>query len=254
MSTRQAIVTGGGSGLGAVISDHLHRDNRHVIIIDRDNDAGSQLADRLRDGPGATSIECDLLDRAQLLQTMSRIATAGPLSLLVNNAGGWLPGPQFPDGDQWEDSLVLNLHVPMLLTKVAGPALRKEAPYGGAVVNIASSGGWDSDPYQSPEYGAAKAGLIRYTTASAGLRDRGIRVSCLIPHWIGLDRAKAEYERMSASDRELSGGLVAPDMIASTVVEHADDRNSAGRVTMIRANRAPYDVDPASYDPHRGAG
>jgi 3-oxoacyl-[acyl-carrier protein] reductase len=119
---------------------------------------------------------------------------------------------------------------------------------------IASSGGWDSDPYPSPEYGAAKAGLIRFTTASASLRNRGIRVSCLVPHWIGLDRARAEYERMSASDRERSGGLVAPDTIASTVVEHAHDANSAGRVTMIRANRAPYDVDPAGYDPHRAAG
>lgn len=59
---------------------------------------------------------------------------------------------------------------------------------------------------------------------------------------------------MSASDRELSGGLVAPDVIATTVVEHAHDHKSAGRVTMIRANRAPYDVDPASYDPNSNTG
>ena len=253
MNIRKAIVTGGGSGLGAVICAHLHRDGCHVVILDRDKRAGSLIANRLGDGPDATFIECDLLNRAQLHQTVSRIAAAGPLWLLVNNAGGWLPGPQFPDSDQWEDGLVLNLHVPMLLTKLAIPALSQGGPYGGAVVNIASSGGWDSDPYQSPEYGAAKAGLIRFTTASASLRDRGIRVSCLIPHWIGLDRAKAEYERMSPSARELSGGLIAPDTIAATVVEHAHDARSAGRVTMIRADRPPYDVDPADYDPHSGA-
>lgn len=137
MNNSKAIVTAGGSGLGAVISDHLHRDECHVIIIDRDESAGSQLADRLGESPGATFIECDLLDRAQLRQTVLGIAASGPLSLLVNNAGGWLPGAQLPDSDQWEDSLELNLHVPMLLTKIAIPALSKAGPDGGAVVNIA---------------------------------------------------------------------------------------------------------------------
>lgn len=242
-------MTGGGSGLGAVISRHLHREGCHVIILDRDRDAGADLADELGRGAGATFVACDLLHRGHLAEVTSRVTASGPLWLLVNNAGGWLPGSQFPDSDRWEDSLRLNLHVPMLLTKLALPALDG----GGAVVNIASSGGWDSEPYQSPEYGAAKAGLIRFTTAAASLRDRGVRVSCIIPHWIGLPRAQDEFQRLSLRDRELSGGLVDPDVVAATVTEHGNDPASAGRVTMIRAGLPPYAVDPAGYDPHRTA-
>src|SRR5690242_303677 len=174
MSNHRAIVTGGASGLGAIIARRLHHAARHVVILDRDHDVGAGLAAELGSGAGATFIECDLLDRQQLPAVVSRIQAAGPLRLLVNNAGGWLAGPQFPDGDTWEESLVLNLHVPMLLTRLLLPSLRG----GGSVVNIASSAGWGSDPYGSPEYAAAKAGLIRFTTAAAGLRNRGVRVSC----------------------------------------------------------------------------
>jgi len=39
----------------------------------------------------------------------------------VNNAGGWLPGPQFPDADAWGGVLDLNLRMPMLATKLALP-------------------------------------------------------------------------------------------------------------------------------------
>ncbi|MBO0812276.1 MAG: SDR family oxidoreductase, partial [Microlunatus sp.] len=144
--------------------------------------------------------------------------------------------------------LALNLQVPMLLTKIMLPALR-----GGSVVNIASSGGWDSGPYGSPEYGAAKAGLIRFSTAAGQLTDRGVRVSCIVPHWIGLPRATVEFRQLSPAEQRRSGGLVDPDVIAGTVIAHTEDPHCAGRVTMIRPQLPPYDVDPADYDPHRPA-
>jgi NAD(P)-dependent dehydrogenase (short-subunit alcohol dehydrogenase family) len=64
----------------------------------------------------------------------------------------------------------------MLATQLALDALR--AGGGGAVVNIASSAGIWWDAYDSPEYGAAKAGLIRFTTTLVGLRESmGVRVN-----------------------------------------------------------------------------
>ena len=64
----------------------------------------------------------------------------------MNNAGGWLPGPQFPDTDAWHRSLDLNLRMPMLATQLALPLMHD----GGAVINISSSAGWDSAAYGSP--------------------------------------------------------------------------------------------------------
>src|SRR5262245_24598855 len=82
----------------------------------------------------------------------------GRLDVLVNCAGGW-GAANFPaaSADEWQATLFLNLGAPMLATQLALDALR--AGGGGAVVNIASSAGLGLAPYDSPEYGAAKAGL-----------------------------------------------------------------------------------------------
>jgi NAD(P)-dependent dehydrogenase (short-subunit alcohol dehydrogenase family) len=249
MDGQLALVTGGAAGLGKIIAARLHQRGSHVIIADNDVVVGSRSAAELDSGPGASFVACDLFDRDQVVALVDSIdERTGRLRLLVNNAGGWLPGPQFPDGDSWERSLQLNLAVPMLLTQLALPQLRA----GGAVINIASSGGWDSAAYASPEYGAAKAGLVRFTTATADFQARyGVRVACIVPHWIGLPRAIEEYRRMSASDQRRSGGLIDPDVIAATVAGLADDADAAGKIIIVRADRAPYAVDPADYDPNR---
>lgn len=108
--------------------------------------------------------------------------------MLVNNAGGWLPGPQYPDGREWRRSVDLNLVMPMLAAQLAVPMMINS---GGSIVNVSSSGGMGSRAYGSPEYGAAKAGLIRFTSCVADWADgHRIRVNCVVPHWIGLDRAR----------------------------------------------------------------
>jgi 3-oxoacyl-[acyl-carrier protein] reductase len=109
-----------------------------------------------------------------------------------------------------------------------------------------------SGAYGSPEYGAAKAGLIRFTSCVADWADfHRIRVNCVVPHWIGLDRARREFEQLTDQEKQNSGGLVDPDLVADTVLTLALDGESVGRIVVIRADREPYDVDPGSADPHK---
>ena len=65
---------------------------------------------------------------------------------------------------------------------------------GGAIVNVASTAGVGAERGQSPEYAAAKAGLIRFTQAlgAAG----AVRVNCVVPDWIATERL-TEEERAS---------------------------------------------------------
>jgi NAD(P)-dependent dehydrogenase (short-subunit alcohol dehydrogenase family) len=249
VAIESALVTGAASGLGQVIARNLSRSGAHVLIADRDAEEATILLRELRQAGGrGTVIEADLSVEDGVGRLVEHAVDLGSLDLLVNNVGGWLPGPQFPEGHNWQRSLDLNLRMPMLLTQLLLPLLR----HGGAVVNIASSAGWDSGPYGSPEYAAAKAGLIRFTTAVADFVDRyGVRVSCVVPHWIGLPRAIAEYERMRSEQRERSGGLVDPEVISEVVIQLASDPDSAGRVVVVRPERAPYAIDPASSDPLR---
>lgn len=247
MAPTRALITGGASGLGKVIAWSVHRKGMHVVIADRDHDAGMALVSELDQAGGrGIFVEVDVAEETQVRCLFAKVAAMGGLRLLVNNAGGWLPGPQFPDTEAWHHSLDLNLRMPMLATQLALPLLER----GGAVVNISSAGGWDSGAYGSPEYGAAKAGLIRFTTAVADFADRyGVRVSCVVPHWIGLPRAVAEFDRMDTKARVRSGGIVDPQLVADVVLELADDPESAGRVVVVRAGRAPYAIDPATSDP-----
>jgi 3-oxoacyl-[acyl-carrier protein] reductase len=133
--------------------------------------------------------------------------------------------------------------MPMLAAQLAVPLMRGS---GGSIVNISSSGGLGPQPYGSPEYGAAKAGLIRFTTCVADWVDQHhIRVNCVVPHWIGLERAKQQFQALSDEAKQASGGLVDAGLVATTVVTLALDGESAGRVVVVRAGRDPYDIDPA---------
>ena len=101
----------------------------------------------------------------------------------------------------------LNLHTPMWLTQALREPLSRSPV--GAVVSISSSAGLGTDAYGSPEYAAAKAGLIRFTTSVA---DWPIRVACVVPGWIGLPRAFVEREAMPVDARP---PLIPPARIAA---------------------------------------
>ena len=248
MSVDTAVITGGAGGLGRIITRQLAERGLAVVIADTDEAAARGLVEEL-DGRGrrAVFLSTDLTEGAAVERLMAEVAGLGRLRVLVNNAGGWLPGWQYPAAAQWRRSIDFNLVMPMLTTQLARPLM---CASGGSIVNVASSGGLGSKPYGSPEYGAAKAGLIRFTSCVADWVDQHrIRVNCVVPHWIGLDRAKREFERSSDQEKQVSGGLVDPDVVAATVVQLALDDRSSGRVVVIRADREPYDIDPAAADP-----
>ena len=250
--SRIAVVTGGANGLGRFLTHRLSQLGAHVVVADIDLEKGEQLVDTIKsDGGGATFIGTDAADAGdmrRMLREATELGELGELGLLINNAGGWLPGLQFPESDRWRQSLDLNLVMPMLATQQCLPLMAAHG--GGAVVNVASSAGLAPAGYASPEYAAAKAGLIRFTTAVRDIALRSdVRVSCVVPHWIGLDRAIREFEQMSPAQRTESGGLVAAEKVTDVVVQLSLDPAAAGRVVVIRPGVEPYDIDPATADP-----
>ena len=146
-----ALVTGAAAGAGRAIAGGLAGAGARVVGVDRAAVEGG--------------IRLDVTDDA-LVAVLEEVRP----DVLVNNAGGGghVP-PHYPDAavTEWGAWLDRNLRTPMLATQVA---LRCGA---GAVVNVASMAGLGAEPHASPEYAAAKAGLIRLTTA---LGDP--RVSC----------------------------------------------------------------------------
>ena len=151
---------------------------------------------------------------------MRRLISAAEPTILVNNAGGGghIP-PHFPDASpaQWGATLDLDLRTPMLATQLALEPMRRAG--GGAVVNVASSAALGSEPYQSPEYAAAKAGLIRFTSALASVD--GVRVSCVVPDWVAT-------ERVTDAERAQEPPLISLAAVSDAVLRLIRDDTAAG--------------------------
>jgi NAD(P)-dependent dehydrogenase (short-subunit alcohol dehydrogenase family) len=209
---RVAVVTGAAVGSGRAIAHALAEAGAKVVAADID-DAGGRC------------VRADMTDPDSV---RALIEGARP-SILVNNAGGGghIP-PHFPEAAfaDWGALLDLNLRGPMLATQVMLETVAGE----GAVVNVSSSAGFHHERYQSPEYGAAKAGLIRFTTALAQVGD--VRINCLVPDWIAT-------ERLTAEELASQPPPIPLEVVAESTLRLIRDDSLAGRVLVIDRGEDP---------------
>jgi NAD(P)-dependent dehydrogenase (short-subunit alcohol dehydrogenase family) len=231
-----AVVTGAGAETGCAIALRLAAGGALVVVADIDLSAAEATVEAIAEQGGtAAAVAADVTDDgdvARMIEFAGR--DGGGPHVLVNNAGGWGEA-NYPQATpaQWSATLDLNLRAAMLATQLALEPMRQAG--GGVVVNIASTAGIADDAYASPEYGAAKAGLIRFTTSLADLE--GVRVNCIVPDWIATDRAAGELERMTAAERRAAGPLVPMADVTAAVVAFIGDDELAGRVVLLRGGR-----------------
>ena len=222
---RTAVVTGAGIGTGRAIALALAAEGAEVVVSDIDERGGNETV-AMCEGR-ARFLPADLTSADDI---RGLIDSAEP-TILVNNAGGGghIP-PHFPDADpeQWGATLDLNLRAPMLATQFALAPMRRAG--GGAIVNVASTAALGAEPYQSPEYGAAKAGLIRFTSAVGALD--GVRVNCIVPDWVAT-------ERVTAEERATTPPPIALATVAAAVIRLIHDDTLAGRALVLLRGREP---------------
>jgi NAD(P)-dependent dehydrogenase (short-subunit alcohol dehydrogenase family) len=117
---------------------------------------------------------------------------------------------------------------------------------GGAIVNISSVGGIGFQPYGSPEYGAAKAGVIRLTASLGFLAETAnVRVNCICPGWVNTPASRRNRAAMTPEERErlVPPVLLQPEEIADAAVMFIRDETMAGRV-MIWREGEPWQMVP----------
>jgi NAD(P)-dependent dehydrogenase (short-subunit alcohol dehydrogenase family) len=223
---RVAVVTGAAVGTGRAIALALAAAGAEVVASDIDEAGGAQTVASAADGR-MSFVRADMTDSGEVRHL---IDSAAP-QILVNNAGGGghIP-PHFPEAsaDQWGATLDLNLRGPMLATQLALEHMRRAGA--GVIVNVASTAGLGVEPYQSPEYGAAKAGLIRFTTALGDLEDA--RVNCIVPDWIAT-------ERLTDEERAYKPPPIPLEEVTAAVLELIRDDTLAGRALVMLRGEAP---------------
>ena len=175
---RNAVVTGGASGLGFAIAERLVASGAKVVIWDLDSEAGDAAGKEL----GASSIAADVSDPASVgsaLQKTLRIISA--IDIFINNAG--ISGPnaklwEYPVED-WKKIFAVNVEGTFYCCRAVVPLMR-ERNYG-RIVNIASVAGKDGNPNASA-YSASKAAVIALTKSlGKELADTSVRVNCVTP-------------------------------------------------------------------------
>ena len=234
-----ALVTGAAAETGREIALRLAAGGALVVVADIDRRAAEDTVDQIEVAGGhAAAIAADVTkdDDVRRMIGFAGRDGGGP-HVLVNNAGGWGPA-NYPEAapEQWSATLDLNLRAAMLATQLALEPMKTAG--GGVVVNVASTAGLGSDPYASPDYGAAKAGLIRFTTTLGDLGERmNVRVNCIVPDWIATDRAHGELERMTAAERREAGPLVPMADVAAAVIAFVNVERMAGRVVVLRGGK-----------------
>ena len=226
---KPALVTGASGGIGAGIARALHAQGAIVVLSGTRRDALDKLAAEL--GERVHVCPADLSDAAAAEPLIEQAeAAAGPLAILVNNAGLTRDRLALRISDEdWSAVLDVDLAAPFRLARATlRGMLRRRA---GRIVNIGSIVGATGNPGQA-NYAAAKAGLIGLTKALAQeVASRGITVNAVAPGFIvtPMTDALGEAQRAKLTGAIPLGRLGQPADIAAAVAFLASDE--AGWIT-----------------------
>jgi NAD(P)-dependent dehydrogenase (short-subunit alcohol dehydrogenase family) len=240
---RVAVVTGGGSGIGAACVRALHAAGARVGVLDLDpGEPRSEPEDRIR------AIACDVSDDAAVRSAVDTVAAGfGGIDILVNNAGISAVGPVEANGDaEWARVLDVNVVAVARVTRAALPHLRRSVQ--AAIVNVSSIAAWAGIPNRAL-YSASKGAVHSLSLAMAAdlVADR-IRVNCVCPAtvdtpWVARLLASApdpagEKERLRA--RQPMGRLVTAEEVAETICFLAGPRSGATTGTALAVDGGMY--------------
>lgn len=242
---RHALVTGGGTGIGAAIAKSLSRAGARVTVVGRRREPLENVAGGLNQ---AMALSADVTDEAAV-SAMVRDASAamGPVDILVANAGAAASASVVKTSlDLWQSMLSVNLTSAFLSSRAVLPAMIGAG--WGRVVFIASTASLAGAPYIAA-YSAAKHGVLGLARSLAlETAGNGVTVNAVCPGYTetpmlqqtitnimdktGRDEAAARAAVLGGNPQ---GRFIQPDEVAETVLWLCGDgaRSVTGQAVAI---------------------
>ena len=227
-----ALITGGGTGIGAAVARRLWRAGARITLVGRRREPLERLLAEFDpdDSPHAGYATADVTAEAEVGAAFAAAREArGTVSILVNNAGLAQSSPAAKVSlTHWQATLAVNLTGVFLCAREFLANLPREAR--GRIVNVASAAGLKGYAYVSA-YCAAKHGVVGYTRAlAAELARRPVTVNAVCPGYTettildeaianivkvtGLSEAQARAELVRSNPQ---GRFIRPEEVAETV-------------------------------------
>ena len=251
LSGRVALVTGGGTGIGAAIARAFAAAGARVVVAGRNSARLASVASAI----AGEAIVADVGDETSVAALYARIdaRTGGP-DILVNNAGVTGPVARAADMDiaAWDETMAINVRGTLLCIKYAVPRMRARG--GGSIINMSSLMGLRGTPMRSA-YTASKFAVLGITDAvSQEVGVDNIRVNALCPGAVNGElmqrviasrvaaegRSADEIARANYTDKASLRRWVEPDEVAAAALFLASAASAAitGERLRVDAGRA----------------
>lgn len=229
LAGQHALITGGGTGIGAAIAASLAAEGAKLTLVGRREEPLRQTADAIE---GASIATADVTDRREVGAAFASARDIhGPITILVNNAGA-AAGVLFAKVSEefWRDMLAVNLDGMFRCCQAALPDLL--AAEAGRIVTVASMAGLHGFAYAAP-YIAAKHGAVGLTRALAAEYARtNLRVNAVCPGFVDTQMTvesvanitaktgrSVEEARAELAGLNPSGRLISPQQVAAAVLD-----------------------------------
>jgi NAD(P)-dependent dehydrogenase (short-subunit alcohol dehydrogenase family) len=228
-----ALVTGGGSGIGAATCRAFAEQGARVLVADVNDTAGRQVAQEL--GESGLFARADVTDLASVEAAVKAAVDAfGRLDVLVNNAGIGLVGSvQETAEEDWQKLIAVNMSGVYHGSRAAVDQMLAQTPQGGLIVNIASVAGMIGIARRFA-YCATKGAVIAMTRQVAvDYVKQGIRCNAICPGTVFSPFVEGYVERFHSDTREETikelharqpiGRMGRPDEVADLAAYMASD-------------------------------
>lgn len=198
MASRRILITGAGSGIGAGLATLLSRAGHHAVLTDVDAAAVTSVAQSITQAGGSAATFP--LDVTRDEQIDAVIRDAGPIDVLINNAGLQHVArlEEFP-AERWHHLVAVLLTGAAGMTRALLPGMRARGF--GRIINIGSIHSLVASPYKSA-YVAAKHGLVGFSrTIALETADTDITINTICPAYVRTPLAQRQIASQAREHR-----------------------------------------------------
>jgi NAD(P)-dependent dehydrogenase (short-subunit alcohol dehydrogenase family) len=214
------LITGGGSGIGAALTEGFARQGSRVAFIDIADAESRALCERLEKETGNRPLylNADLRDIEALREAVKTAAAAhGPVTVLVNDAArDDRHALEDLTPEQWDANHAINIRPHAFTAQAVVGGMKAVGK--GAIVNFTSTS-FMLNLGDMPAYTAAKAAVIGLTKGLAGRYGKyGIRVNAIAPGWVITERQRKLWVKGDQLERHIERQAIPREMVADDMV------------------------------------